>query len=85
MLYYKDMGLYTKQEVERTELQKRVAEELQDKAKRARRLADEPDLVEDSAYMHGMKKTTSLAWLWVVIVVAAVALIVYSAVKYSAR
>jgi len=79
------MGLYTKQEVERTELQKRVAEELQDKAKRARRLADEPDLVEDSAYMHGMKKTTSLAWLWVVIVVAAVALIVYSAVKYSAR
>lgn len=79
------MGLYTKQEVERTELQKRVAEELQDEAKRARRLADEPDLVEDSAYMHGMKKTTSLAWLWVVIVVAAVALIVYSAVKYSAR
>ena len=79
------MGLYTKQEVERTELQKRVAEELQDKAKRAKRLADEPDLVEDSAYMHGMKKTTSLAWLWVLIVVAAVALIVYSAVKYSAR
>lgn len=85
MLYYRDMGLYTKQEVERTELQKRVAEELQDKAKRAKKLANEPDLVEDSAYVHGTKSTTGLAWLWVLIVIAAVAVTIYSAVKYSAR
>lgn len=79
------MGLYTKQEVERTELQKRVAEELQDKAKRSKQLADEPDLVEDAAYLKGTKKTTSLAWVWTLILIAIVALIVYSAIKYSNR
>lgn len=79
------MGLYTEQEVEKTELQKRIAEGLQDKAKRARELTDGPDLVEDTAYLKGTKKTTSLAWVWVLIVIAAVAVTIYSAIKYSAR
>jgi len=79
------MALYTKQEVERTELQKRVAEGLQDKAKKARELSDGPDLVEDSAYIKGTKKTTSLAWVWILIVIAAVIVAIYSAIKYSSR
>lgn len=79
------MGLYTEQEVEKTELQKRIAEGLQDKAKRARELTDGPDLVEDTAYLKGTKKTTSLAWVWILIVIAIVAVTIYSAIKYSAR
>ena len=79
------MGLYTEQEVEKTELQKRIAVGLQDKAKRARELTDGPDLVEDTAYLKGTKKTTSLAWVWILIVIAIVAVTIYSAIKYSAR
>jgi divalent metal cation (Fe/Co/Zn/Cd) transporter len=65
------MGLYTKQEYEKTELQKRIAESLDDKAKKASEIKSKTDLVEDSAYVHGMKKSSSLAWVWVLLIIVA--------------
>lgn len=63
------MGLYTKQEVENTELQKRIAESLNDKAKKAREVKENADLVDDSVYIEGTKKTTSLAWVWITLLI----------------
>lgn len=62
------MGLYTEQEYEKTEMQKRIADSLNDKAKKARQITSDTDLIEDSAFVEGTKRTTSLAWAWWLIV-----------------
>lgn len=67
-----------KQNESRTDLQKRIAAELQDKAKQRALEAERPDGVDDSAYIKGTKQTTSLAWAWVLIMVAIVALVVWA-------
>ncbi len=79
------MSLYTKQEVEKTDLQKQVAKNLQDKSKNGKNYLGNNDLVEDSAYLDSTKHTTSLAWAWVLILLAVIAVIVYSAIKYSTQ
>ena len=73
------MGIIVNQEDNRTELQKRIATELADKDKKRKARQDElPDGVEDSAYIEGTKKTTSLAWAWILIIaVAVIAAIIY--------
>lgn len=68
------MSLYTNQEYERSELQKKIADSLSDKSKKTSNIRGETDLVDSSAYIEGTKKTTSLAWVWVVIAVAAFAI-----------
>jgi cytoskeletal protein RodZ len=74
------MGIMMNQQDNRTELQKRIAAELSDKAKKK---ADQPkgempDGVDDSAYVEHTKQTTSYAWVWIVLVaVGAVALLWY--------
>ncbi len=70
------MALFVNQNHEKTELQQRVAAELQEKARRKALEADQPDGVTDSAYLKGTKSTTSLAWIWVVIVIFAVVALV---------
>lgn len=77
--------MFLRQDDNRTELQKRLAQELTDKSK----LKDKPDLsdakrpdgVDDSAYMKDYKQTTSLAWVWILIVVAVVALMIWLLIK----
>jgi len=73
------MSLFIKQENERSELQKRIAAELSEKAKKKAEgePSDLPDGVDDSAFIEGTKKTTSLAWVWVVIGVATIALLIW--------
>lgn len=72
-MYNEGMGLFVNQESNRTELQKRLQQELSDKAKKkAEFTADQPDGVDDSAYIENTKQTTSLAWVWVVIIAAVV-------------
>lgn len=72
------MALFLKQDQQRSELQQRIATELQEKAKQRSTESDQPDGVTDSAYLKDTKSTTSLAWVWVAIVVFAVgALVVY--------
>lgn len=68
---------------QRSELQKRIAAELADKAKKKslETSADRPDGVSDSAYLENTKRTTSLAWAWVLIVIAAVGVIVWLVVS----
>jgi hypothetical protein len=64
------MALYLKQNDQRSDLQKKIAAELQDRARQPKP-GDLPDGVDDSQYIKGTKQTTSLAWVWVLIVVAA--------------
>lgn len=71
------MSLYLKQNETRSELQKRVAAELQDKAKKKALETDRPDGVDDSAFVKNTKTTTSLAWAWALIGVAIVALAIW--------
>lgn len=66
-----------KQNETRSELQKRVAAELQDKAKRKALETEQPDGVTDSAYLKDTKQTTSLAWAWVLIAIAIVGLAIW--------
>ncbi len=69
------MALFVNQNSNRSKLQEKLAAELQQKAKQKAATADPkaPDGLEDSAYLEGTKQTTSLAWVWAVIAIAAVA------------
>ena len=73
------MGIIYNQESIRSDLQKRLAQELSEKAKNknldpAKEL---PDGVDDSAYIQNTKQTTSLAWVWLLIVIAGVAALIW--------
>jgi hypothetical protein len=71
------MGLFVRQNEERSELQQRLAAELQEKAKkRAENDAARPDGIEDSSYLKDTKMTTSLAGVWIAIIVIALILLV---------
>jgi hypothetical protein len=71
------MALFIRQDENRTELQKRLAAELQDRAKKNSKLTDRPDGVDDSQYIEGTKKTTSLAWAWLLIIIMTVGIIIW--------
>lgn len=73
------MALFMNQQNDRSELQKRIAAELAEKAKKKslEPSADRPDGVTDSAYLEKTKTTTSLAWVWVLVVIATVGLIIW--------
>lgn len=71
------MSLYVKQTETRSELQNRIAAELQDKAKKKALETERPDGVSDSAYLRDTKSTTSLAWVWVLIFLAVVGLVAW--------
>ncbi len=71
------MSLYLKQNETRSELQDRIAAELQAKAKKKALETERPDGVTDSAYIKGTKQTTSLAWAWVLIVAAIVGIAIW--------
>jgi len=71
------MSLYLRQQDTRSDLQRKLAQDLQDKAKKEPKQFDQPDGVADSAYIEGTKQTTSLAWVWVLIAIAIVALVIW--------
>lgn len=77
------MALFVNQENTRTKLQQKVAADLADKARKKAAETDNerPDGVEDSAYLKGTKRTTSLAWAWILIVAAIVILLVWLVVQ----
>lgn len=79
------MALFIKQDEERSELQKNLAAELQRRATEKSRLADRPDGVDDSQYIKGTKKTTSLAWAWVIITFAIIVVAILVIVNSMAR
>ena len=71
------MSLYLRQQDTRSELQSKIAKELQEKARKKAAEAELPDGVTDSAYIQGTKQTTSLAWIWVIIAVVIVGLVIW--------
>ena len=85
------MGIILQQTEGQSELQKQIGADL--KAKAAARSKDEgapkggyhdaPDGVEDAAYMRGTKKTTTLAPVWAIVFLAAMAVFVYVIYKVS--
>lgn len=76
--YTRCMAIIHQQQDNRSELQKKIAAELADKAKKKHEpKGDRPDGVDDSAYIEGTKQTTSLAWIWILIVAAVVAAAVW--------
>lgn len=72
------MGLLMQRNENRSELQDKIAAELQEKA-RAREMAKNkrPDGVDDAKFLHDTKQTTSLAPLWIALIVIAVAIAVF--------
>ena len=75
------MSLFINQENTRTKLQQRIAADLAEKAKNKAQFGEpeQPDGVEDSAYLKNTKRTTSLAWAWALIAIAIVATIIWFA------
>lgn len=71
------MALFVNQNHERTELQQRLAAELQEKTRKKALETDQTDGVTDSAYLKDTKSTTSLAWVWIAIVIFAVGALVF--------
>ncbi|HBH77585.1 TPA: hypothetical protein DDX46_02440 [Candidatus Saccharibacteria bacterium] len=70
------MALFVNQNSDnRSKLQERLAAELSEKAKKKALLEaqERPDGVDDSNYIKDTKTTTSLAWVWILIVLFAVA------------
>ena len=78
------MGLYVQRDEKMSDFQEKLAADLQEKAKRVQQKGGKQfDAVEDSAYFDGYKKTTSLAWVWVIIAILVIALIAYLIVRLS--
>lgn len=75
------MSLHIRQDDKQSELQQRIAAELQEKAKKRSIEPDLPDGVEDSRYIENSKQTTGLAWAWVLIGVAVVVVLVWLTIE----
>lgn len=71
------MALYVRQNENRSKLQERLAAELQEKARARAEESARPDGVDDSQYLEGTKKTTSLAWIWLVVVLFVIGAVVF--------
>ncbi len=72
------MAIIHKQDSQRSELQKRISAELTEKAKKKNEFTgDRPDGVDDSRYMENTKQTTSLAWVWILIVFVGVVIAIW--------
>lgn len=76
--YTSVMALFIQQNNNRSKLQEKLAEELREKVqKRADFDKKLPDGVEDSNYLKGTKQTTSLAWVWILIIIFVFAAMTY--------
>lgn len=84
------MGRYLEQTEGRSELQQKIAADL--RAKAAARAKDEgqsdtfvdaPDGIDDSQYIKGTKKTTSLAGVWLMVFFMAVAVFIFFIIQAS--
>ena len=75
------MALFVRQDENRSELQQRLATELQERARKKAEEAELPDGVTDSQYIKGTKETTSLLWVWMVVAVLAIGVVVFLVIK----
>jgi len=75
------MALFVRQDENRSELQQRLATELQERARKKAKEAEQPDGVTDSAFIKGTKETTSLAWVWAIVAVLAFGVVIFLMIK----
>ncbi len=79
--YYVNMALFMTNPGKKSELQKRLVAELREKAAKTAQIEnDPPDGVEDSNYVKNYKQTTSLAWVWALILAAFVVIVIVIAI-----
>ena len=70
------MGIMVEGNEERSKLQERISADLRERARKTSKDED-VDLVEDSEYLKGTKKTNKFSWFWFVLVgLAALALVI---------
>lgn len=80
------MAVFIKQDDKRSDLQKRLSAELSGRGKKQNLdLISDPTDVENSKYIEGTKKTTSLAWVWLLVVVAFIVFLVWLTVSTVSR
>ena len=75
------MALFVQRNEERTALQERLETELQEKVRQRALVDDGSNDPEQSAYLKGTKQTTSLAWVWMIVVVLGIAALVVLMLK----
>ena len=86
MVYTIYMGLYIKKDFEeRTELQNRLAAELQERARLKPQSNELPDGVDDSQYIKGTKTTTSLALVWIILLFLSISVAIWLIIISMAR
>lgn len=70
------MGIVVTKKDNDNELNQRITADL-----RARAMAtadvDDPDFVEDADYSAGLKKTSRFGWIWIVLILLAIASVVF--------
>jgi hypothetical protein len=68
------MGLFIRQDDNRSELQRRLAAELNEKARKRAELENQPlpDGVNDSAYVKDTQATSRFAWVWILLILVGV-------------
>ncbi|CAN5409993.1 hypothetical protein BH10PAT4_BH10PAT4_4040 [soil metagenome] len=71
------MALFIRQNDNRSQLQERLAAELQERAKKNADKNDLPDGVTDSQFIKGTKQTTSLAWVWTILVIVVIGIVIW--------
>lgn len=71
------MSLYLKQNESRSQLQEKLAKELQERAKQKAQPHEQPDGVMDSEFIKRTKETTSLAWVWLLIGLAVIVVTIW--------
>lgn len=78
--YNVGMGLFIRQDDTRSELQRRLAAELTEKARKRAEIENTPppDGVKDSAYVKDTQATSKYAWIWILIIVAGVIVTIVS-------
>lgn len=74
------MGLFIRQDDSRSELQRRLAAELTEKARKRAELEDKParDGVKDSAYVKDTQGTSKYAWVWILLIVVGIIVTIIS-------
>lgn len=75
------MALHIQRNDQRSQLQDKIAAELQEKAKQTQQLAERPDGVSDSNYMKDSKQTTSIAWVWALIGIATIGVVIWLVIE----
>lgn len=75
------MALFIRQDENRSEIQTRIAAELQEKARNKAREDEVPDGVNDSAYIKGTTQTSRHAWIWIVLGVLIVGAIIFFIIR----